>query len=517
MRWRTLLVVMLGLVVLFGAFIRVNSARKWKELDGDENLFALTAREFAQNTRLYYPVKYEFRPEVPYKVFASPATQHPPLFPLLGGLVAKALGTLNTFACLKGLACLAGVVAMLLVWRLSRRLGGEIAGLVGLSLCALFLTMIFYSAKASVYMLLACTNLGILSVAEYLPVLTRRQSALLGALAAFGLLLHSCMFATVAAVFVVLVITWKHWRTLHLPILGAAFAAVLLPYLAWNYYHLKSPFASYSTTYFLMINRLTTPGIVDGNLVYLRVHKPLNMILPEMAKSTLNASVLFSFHVARNVGPAALVLAGVGLWWLWRRKRLVCYSVVLIILFQVGISSMVGIYRARFSVPVLPVLFVLAGVGTGALVSGRWWWRIIAAMLAAAGVLQYLMVLHLDHDHFYTEASSGTQAVYQKMRKLSAKMAAELQPGVILGAAKLLDGGLETHYWLGWPYVHGREMYGPQWTPMLANDFHAKYVWCDRHNGRKVARWLPNYRSIMMNEHFVIFARRDDQATTASR
>jgi 4-amino-4-deoxy-L-arabinose transferase-like glycosyltransferase len=508
-KWQRILVFVLLLVAgLIGTIARVEGAHDWKEIDGDENLFVLTAREFAQHGRLFYPVKYEFRAEVPYKTFASPATQHPPLYPLLGGIVAALAGTLKTFNCLKGISCTAGLLCMFLVWRLARRLAGEEAGVVALAIVAISVTMIFYSAKASVYMLLACTNVGVLSVLYYLPELSKWRAALLGALCALGLLLHSCMFATVAGVAVVLLFNWRRWRTLHLPIMAAAFFVVLLPYFAFNFYYLKSPFASYSTTYFYMINRLTTPRQIDGNLVHMRVQKPLGVVLPNMARSTAAAAVYFAKHVALNMGIGVMLLAAAGLIVCWRRHRMVFAGVLLLIIFQVGISSLVGIYRTRFSVPVLPLLIVMAGCGAGALLSGKWFARLPAAALTALALWQQGYTFVVDHDHFITEANLGQQQTYQKMRKLADRMATELKPGVILGAAKALDGGLETNYWLPWPYVHGREMYGPKWTQLLARDFNVSYVWCDTHNVGRVNSWLKDYAPIMSNEQFVLLGRK---------
>ena len=501
---RTIGIALFILFLLIGAAFRIQSARKWNELNGDENLFALTAREFAENSRLFYPVKYEFRAEVPYKVFASPATQHPPLYPLLGGLLAKAAGTLNTFVTLKILACTAGIGALLLVWAAGRRLSGEVAALVGLSFCSLAITMQFYSAKASVYMLLACTNLALLWLLNYLPKFTRVQSAMLGALCAAGLLLHSCMFASAAAVAILQLVSWRSWRTLHLPFAAGAFLLVMAPYFAWNYHHIKSPFSSYSTTYLLMINHLTTPALEDGKLIYHRVQKPTGDVVRMFAKSSLAASQLFAQHLWHILGPGVVLLNAVGLWALWGKKRMMLCAIVLLIVFQIAISSIVGIFRARFAVPILPLFYVLAGIGFAALFAGRWWARGIAAIMLLFGLGQFSLTLYIDAFKFYSEANPTAQATYEKMRKLMQQMDTQLKPGVMLGASKQLDGGLETNYWLKWPYVHGREMWGPKWTPMLAKDFDVQYVWCDRGTVARVQGWLPNYSPVLSNDEFVV-------------
>jgi len=67
--------------------LRVASLGWNDRLQGDVNLFALTAREVARNGRLVYPMRYEYSDRVPYLSFETPATQHPPLWPFSAGLL----------------------------------------------------------------------------------------------------------------------------------------------------------------------------------------------------------------------------------------------------------------------------------------------------------------------------------------------------------------------------------------------------------------------------------------------
>ena len=105
----TLAVVLLGLSFGLRAW-----AFQWNDqLQGDVNLFALTAREFRDTGELRYPIKYEFSDQVPYCETRSVASQHPPLFPFVGGWLARFVDTDATFPILKVLSELGGMLLLL--------------------------------------------------------------------------------------------------------------------------------------------------------------------------------------------------------------------------------------------------------------------------------------------------------------------------------------------------------------------------------------------------------------------
>ncbi len=66
-------------------------------LRGDVSLCFLTAREFVEHDRLFYPYKWKLGEAVPYKALAMPASQHPLLWPFAAGLLSKPLGSDATF------------------------------------------------------------------------------------------------------------------------------------------------------------------------------------------------------------------------------------------------------------------------------------------------------------------------------------------------------------------------------------------------------------------------------------
>jgi hypothetical protein len=280
---------------------------------------------------------------------------------------------------------------------------------------------------------------------------------------------------------------------------------VLSPYLAWNYHHMGTLFPSYSGTYFMLINGMARARFLGDEVLYRPLNVPLSEVVPRVARNALTSALSYARNIFDTVGPGALLLVPVGLWHLWKQKRPVFYCAVLIVLCQMAISSTVGIFRQRFSVPVIPIIFLLAAVGAGALLTMRWWWQGAAGVLALFAIGQQSMLLYLDYGKFYTQSSARRQYTYEKMRKLVKQMRSELKPGLVVGAAKLGDGGLETVYWLDWPY--GREMYGPKITPKLAKDFDAKYIWCDTQNLPLVKKWVPGFTQVLSNELFVVLAR----------
>lgn len=83
--------------LVIGSTVRIASFNWNDRLQGDVNLFALTAREFVIHSRLYYPMKFEYSDNVKYQVLQSPASQHPPLWPFMCGLLGKVLHTDDTF------------------------------------------------------------------------------------------------------------------------------------------------------------------------------------------------------------------------------------------------------------------------------------------------------------------------------------------------------------------------------------------------------------------------------------
>ena len=100
-------------------------------------------------------MKYEFSDHVAYKALASPADQHPPLWPLAAGCLGKVLRTDNTFLLLKLLCEAVGIGLMAVVVYAGTRRRRPIETIVALAFVALAPELVDYSANGSMYILLA--------------------------------------------------------------------------------------------------------------------------------------------------------------------------------------------------------------------------------------------------------------------------------------------------------------------------------------------------------------------------
>ena len=230
---RLLLVVLLAAVVVAGCALRVASFVWNERLQGDVNLFALTARELLDGRGLRYPFVWSVSP-APDPSLTMPADQHPPLFPFTGAALAKVLGTRDTFLALKVLCELAGLGVMLLVTTAAWRRGRRVEALVAGGCVAVSPLMVDFSANGSPYMLAA------LIIVSASLVLWRWRSGSLAPFIAAGVLmglgygLHGTMVSVGVAVVLFLALTRpERWlRGLALSLVVAAIGAS--PYLIWN-------------------------------------------------------------------------------------------------------------------------------------------------------------------------------------------------------------------------------------------------------------------------------------------
>ena len=146
---------LLCLLLLAGVALRAASFVWNTRLQGDVSLFALTAREYVQHDRLYYPLKWEYSDHVPYKTLASPASQHPPLWPFAAGLLGKLFRTEDTFPLLKLLGEVTGIGLLVLAALIGWRRGWWAETLAAVAFLALSPALVDYSANGSSYILSA--------------------------------------------------------------------------------------------------------------------------------------------------------------------------------------------------------------------------------------------------------------------------------------------------------------------------------------------------------------------------
>jgi hypothetical protein len=483
--------------------LRVASLGWNDRLQGDVNLFALTAREVARNGRLVYPMRYEYSDHVPYLSFETPATQHPPLWPFSAGLLARALGSDDTFAVLKGLSFVAG---LLLLWSVLRIGRGRAAWLLALLFMAVSPLLVDYSANGSPYAAIALALLR----ASWL--LARLEPERLGAAAGAGVLASLTVQAHGMALFLPLafgvpLLLRRAFRATF--VFAATGTLVALPFVVWNMRTFGSPFYSNAPHFLWMKLGLVTEGLSAGRVTLLASGVNSGALLASYGTIVWANLVELAKGVWGELGPFCLLLCAAGALRLWAsapravRAGAVVYGVVAATMVLWGTVRL-----TRFLVPLLPALLVLAGVGA------VWLWHRGRAQAWAAGVLVIGTIgfdipayFERPPTRYYVDDANYAED-YRRMRSLAAQLA-KLPPGPVLGYSMSLDGGIETVYFHRFPFVRGRRFDGsglldPEVLQRLVHDFGVRYVWVDTATRRDARHLFRDATPRLRNARYAV-------------
>ena len=147
-------------IALTGTSLRLMSVHWNQRLQGDVNLFALTARQFYRESRLEYPFKFDYYGGAPYESLRSQASLHPPFFPFLGGMISKITNNADTFIVLKSICFVTGLVVLGLVVALAKFTPASASIPVALALASFMPIMVDYSGNGSPYIMLAGHSRG---------------------------------------------------------------------------------------------------------------------------------------------------------------------------------------------------------------------------------------------------------------------------------------------------------------------------------------------------------------------
>jgi hypothetical protein len=507
-------------IILVGLALRLASYSWNTRLYGDVNLFALAAREYALHGELQYPMKYEFSDNVPYLAMTTPASQHPPLWSCLGGEIARLAGSADTFGVLKMLGLVCGTGLLFSVFSLSRRLEMHGEVLAALALACLSPVLVDFSANGSMYILSAWVIvLASLLLLRFDPY-RWSHGLLAGLLCGLGYLVHSSLLLLPAA-FLLPFIADRRYSWIPSPSktdktqlrrrlsgLGAfllAFAASLSPWLLWNYHNFQRPFYSISSYYLLDRLGLLKTGIY-GEVISSRVSQSLSAgVLWGYAILAAKAWWATGRQAFMVLGPFTLFLILLGLVHLYRtRKEGRLYALVVPALLYALAIALWATNKFRFLVPLLAPAYLLAAVGFAILLMRGRWYRWLG-WLCLAGSLIWMGAGYLGTPrptYYYGNETAQDALLYDHMRPLAGELAA-LGPGVSLGVSQALDGGIETVYWTGFPFVAGRGMGMDEWRK-LAIDFDVRYVWADETTLPLAETAFPNARLILKNPPFSI-------------
>ena len=492
--WLFIFTVVLGIGLRVAAFF-------WNDrLPGDVNLFALTAREYVRHQRLDYPMKYEFTEHVPYLALHTPASQHPPLWPFVGGTVARWLGTDDTFLALKLLCAATGILLLIAIVMLVNRLHWPMEErLIALALILLSPMLTDFSANGSPYIVLAL----LLVLASLVLLSAQRQSpiryAFAGLVCGIAMQIHSLMFFLP----VLFLCFWiKDLRRGGL-IFAVTGLLTVLPWLCWNQAHFSRLFYSSSTNHlFGQLGMLQF--IADDKGLYYRVAKqPLAVLAPVYLRLFCKSLWEFSLYFLYEVGPFWLIPFWIGCRKHWRENRQQSAILWLPVAGTLAVILLWANAKFRFLVPLLPVAYLLAAKGCVHLQRGQPRARQLG-YICLVGLFGWSACAHIwQPTTRYTAFDNPHKELYAQMQPL-AKQLAHQPPGVVLGYARALDGGVETVYWHQQPHVQATGI-PPQFLPRLAADFHVRYLWTDTALQETLTAAFPHAKRILANRSFAVF------------
>ncbi len=495
----TIIALLIGVGLRIGAFF-------WNtQLQGDINLFALTAREFIENNRLFYPAKYEFSDYVPYLTLSSPASQHPPLWPLLTGVIGKLFHTQNTFLILKILSEIGGLLLFFSILFFGKRTNMRLTAAIAVMLVALSPTLIDFSANGSPYIFSAALLVITSGLFSTFPKNKKIGYALGGIIVGIGMLTHSIMVCLLPAFFIFWLLKSKgnyirQWK--NLIIFGLVFFITLLPWLMWNFAHFGKPLYSYSTFHLLKKLGIAKMGIFQ-NSVTTQIVAPVDFnILQKYLFLMKREASLFFIDYLFELGPFVIILSAIGavktLKSRWENSFALFVPTALYLITVVLWAT----FRHRFIVPALPAAYILAAIGFTWLYNQKRLRLLGSGFLIAAAFWSMAIFFQFPLTRYYLNDLSHYNQ-YAQMLPLAKKID-KLPPGAVLGYAKALDGGFETVYWHHQPFVYAREFDDEITIEKLVKDFNIRYIWTDNANLNKTQMIFPYAKIILQNPPFYI-------------
>ena len=196
----------------------------------------------------------------------------------------------------------------------------------------------------------------------------------------------------------------------------------------------------------------------------------------------------FVIYIVWEWGPGALILGLLSMLFVFKKRDAKLFILLLFLATYLLPVLLWPGFRSRFLVPVLPFVFILSAIGYHYLYTQGGLARRLStvAFFTSFGwfAISWLITSNLTGSpaRYYT-FDLKHKADYADMISLVEGMT-ELEKGVVIGAARSLDGGMEGIYWHGFPYVHARPWVsgdGWQWSLIerLQKDYHAQYFWTD--------------------------------------
>ncbi len=500
---KSLLIITL-LALVLGAYLRIASFNWNNRLQGDVNLFALAAREFVAHNRLYYPMKIEYSDHVEYQALQAPASYHPPLWSFVCGLLGKVFHTDDTFFILKVMCEVAGVLLIATIAYFGVRAGWPNEALVTICLIALSPMLVDFSANGSLYVLSAAMIILTIILLEHFRYQGITDYFLAGILSGLGLQVH----VTMICIPIAFLLSWirEHSQIRWQGVLASVLAEllVLTPWMFWNLHHFGKPFYLYSSYELLKALGLAHTGIY-GEVITTRVTGSVDLVLMRhYISSVIECSLAFLRSYGLESGPFCLMLALAGCFALFQRDQRKAKALVLISVLYITIFCSLHPFKYvyRFLVPVLPVTYIVAAFGFVKLCSAHPFWKSVG-WLCLAGTIAWGAQGFFEQPPTRYYHNDGDHAAYYERMLPLAKELGQLEPGVVLGYSRSLDGGFETVYWHRFPFVYGRGREIDE-IQKLIGDFDVRYIWTDQKGLHKIETRLPEAKVVLGNDLYYV-------------
>jgi len=498
--------------LLCGVCLRFFSFGWNKPINGDVNLFVLTAREFVQNNRLFYPLKWEYSDNVEYVTFSSPSTQHPPLWPFLGGVVGKIFQIDDTFFVLKILTELIGISLLLVIVCTIFYTKWVNEVLVVICFMSLSPLLVDFSANASSYILSTFTIiLANILMINFKPE-QRYHYISAGVLCGIAFQIHSILIGLPLS----FLIFWSWKKTLlkntrNISMFFVAFLVILTPWIVWNLYYFGKPFYSYSS-YFLLKNLgLMHVGIYD-DIITARIVDNINIVFVIQKYVELFIIALRSFvivYILSELSVFGSVLFVIGLIKLIRYEKELAISLLLPNFAYIIVMLLWVTFKYRFLVPILPIGYIVAAFGFTELYQKRGIPRFISKV-CLLGFIAWIALGFFDQPEptrYYMEDSERTEN-YIKMQSLALKLKEIREPDVIFGYTLIDDSDLEAVYWHRFPSVakwyQRQGGYKTEELQKIAEDFDVRYIWTDSETVSEIQTTFPSTEIILHNNRYYI-------------
>lgn len=469
----------LWLVIFCGIVLRIASISWNDRLIGDVNLFALTAKEYSESGELYYPMKYDFSRLTKWGELKTPQSQHPPLWSFLAGLFAQVFGTTNTYFTLQVMSLFSQILLLLVMFRLCQFFGDDCT-LHVLPWISLSPLLIDFAGNGSQY------TFGSVLVLTACLILTKnvRNSSIgffvAGSLSGLAYCTHGAFILAIISVLLAPFFKSSDLKKCLMMALisSLGFLLSLIPLFIFRLEMFGSIFYNLNFKYFgEVFGKLKIISSNDGVYWFLDDDRSATDILIYL-KNCIKVWSDFLISSLWEWGPVALIFS---LFIKTFANRKIIVPLLFAAMYLIPILLWPG-FKSRFLVPLIPFLLLLTYFGYQSfkqmfpnLVTVR---KIAVISIPAWFFISWFVSIWI------TESPSKYYLIdlkhkndYAEMLEISDLMK-DLEKLPVIGSAKSLDGGIESVYHHGFPYIHAR---GFDWDAIekIQHDYHAQYFWTD--------------------------------------